>query len=343
MVACELLLFLNLVSLGIYVVYTDIRLGVVKNVSLLYSLFAGIIVNIFYYYFFARAFLGLFLINLLVIIITSVLLYAKHFWGGGDSKLLICLTLLIPGRLYDVNENVPGLICLIIVFLIAYLYVIIDSLYELITKEHFTKGQRIRLQDLSGILRDYLVTYFVMRLIFILGLMLVPEFCRDNTILVMFVNIMIIWWLAEHDLQKNKLFVSIVGILTITSFFFEQGRDFRNLIGVVKSSLIILIFLMLRYFVSGYNYKEIKTSEVKRGMILSTATVLLFGQSRIKGLPLSTTEDMGDRITEAQAEAIHRWGKSKNGKETVVIVKKIPFAIFLVLGTFLYIILRIAL
>ena len=55
------------------------------------------------------------------------------------------------------------------------------------------------------------------------------------------------------------------------------------------------------------------------------------------------TEDMRDRITEAQAQAVQRWGKSKSGSDTIVIVKKIPFAIFLVVGTFIYVLIRVVL
>ena len=60
MVACEVLLLINLLALGIYVIYTDIKMGVVKNTALLYSLAAGIIVNTVYYGWFARPFFGLF-------------------------------------------------------------------------------------------------------------------------------------------------------------------------------------------------------------------------------------------------------------------------------------------
>ena len=87
--------------------------------------------------------------------------------------------------------------------------------------------------------------------------------------------------------------------------------------------------------------EEIQTSEVKKGMVLSYATVVGFMPSRVKGLPQTTSEDMSSRITEEEAEAVRRWEKSKYGKNSIIIVRKIPFAIFIVCGTISYIVMRI--
>ena len=105
--------------------------------------------------------------------------------------------------------------------------------------------------------------------------------------------------------------------------------------------VIVLLAIFLRYLVSGYNYEEIQTSEVKKGMVLSYATVVGFMPSRVKGLPQTTSEDMSSRITEEEAEAVRRWEKSKYGKNSIIIVRKIPFAIFIVCGTISYIVMRI--
>ena len=69
---------------------------------------------------------------------------------------------------------------------------------------------------------------------------------------------------------------------------------------------------------------------------MAYSTVLQFSRSRVKGLPIITTEDMSSRITAEQADSIKRWGKSKNGKESIVILRKIPFAAFISLGYIIY-------
>ena len=68
--------------------------------------------------------------------------------------------------------------------------------------------------------------------------------------------------------------------------------------------------------------------------------IMQFTRSRVKGLPEETSEDMKSGITEEQAEAIRRWKDSKYGKETIIIVRKIPFAIFIFLGTVVFLTVR---
>lgn len=61
----------------------------------------------------------------------------------------------------------------------------------------------------------------------------------------------------------------------------------------------------------------------------------------MKGLPKQGGEDMRYRITEDEMNAIKRWESSKYGEDTIIIVRKIPFAIFIVAGILLLFIIRI--
>ena len=93
--------------------------------------------------------------------------------------------------------------------------------------------------------------------------------------------------------------------------------------------LIVLAAMLLRLLISEYNYEEINTSNVKKGMILSMSDTMLFVNSKIKGLPTLSTEDLRSRLTDEEANSVVKWGKSKYGKKTVKIVRKTPFAIFI--------------
>ena len=90
-----------------------------------------------------------------------------------------------------------------------------------------------------------------------------------------------------------------------------------------------------------YNYKTIPTSEVRKGNILSAATVMSFKPSRVQGLPTGMTEDLRSRITAEEAESIHRWKNSSLGKPFVVIVRKIPFATFISIGTIIFLLIEV--
>ena len=72
-------------------------------------------------------------------------------------------------------------------------------------------------------------------------------------------------------------------------------------------------------------------------MILSAGTVLSFRVSSVKGLPKNAQESMKAKLTEEEAQAVRRWEKSKYGQPTVVIVRKLPFAILISVGFWLFV------
>ena len=96
--------------------------------------------------------------------------------------------------------------------------------------------------------------------------------------------------------------------------------------------LLVPAILLLQSWSAQYNYERIPTGSVQTGQILSAGTVLQFLPSRIQNLPRNTAEDMSARLSAAEAEAVRRWGNSKQGKADVVIVRKIPFAPLIALG-----------
>lgn len=82
----------------------------------------------------------------------------------------------------------------------------------------------------------------------------------------------------------------------------------------------------------------IPTSTVKSGMILSIISVQMMSVSRVKGLPHFSDETTNSRLSEEEAGAIRRWGKSKTGKDYIMIVRYIPFAIFMLIGIVSYLV-----
>ena len=135
----------------------------------------------------------------------------------------------------------------------------------------------------------------------------------------------------------RKWYVLLTAVM-VNIVLYQKGGTIKDNIRIYA---ILLVVLLLRYLVSGYNYAEIETNQVKAGMILSVATVLEFQKSRVKGLPVATNEDMSTRLSEEEADAIRRWEQSKYGKEKIVIVRKIPFAIFITSGSVIFLLIRL--
>ena len=157
----------------------------------------------------------------------------------------------------------------------------------------------------------------------------------ENIILFTTGNIFAVILINKIQFLRSKICILIITLIDLYVIVFQHGVRFQLI-----SLLILLIIYLLRHFMNEYNYEEIPTEAVKKGMVLSYMVIMLFTRSRVKGLPEETSEDMKSRITEEQAEAIRRWKDSKYGKETIIIVRKIPFAIFIFLGTVVFLTVR---
>ena len=72
-------------------------------------------------------------------------------------------------------------------------------------------------------------------------------------------------------------------------------------------------------------------------------SILGFVGSRVQGLPTISTEDLKSRLTKDEVESINRWSKTPKGNASIVIVRKIPFALFIGIGTVIFIVLEMAL
>ena len=158
---------------------------------------------------------------------------------------------------------------------------------------------------------------------------------QNNLILALAVNFFVVLTLSQI---RNKLSDTILLIVTIVGWVAIAALTATNQVHISttfdwKAWLFVLGIM--------YNYQEIPTAEVRAGQILSAATVMLFQTSRVRGLPGGMTEDLRSRITSEEAESVHRWEKSVGGKPHVIIVRKIPFAIFIGVGTLAFLIIEV--
>ncbi|MBQ4529615.1 MAG: hypothetical protein IJA36_03230 [Lachnospiraceae bacterium] len=338
MLLCEAALMTIIVILGIYVTYTDIKQGIIQNKALAIAAIGGAIINSIYFPLFGSEFLVIYLCNFLVMIVFAIALYSFHFWAAGDSKLLICVNLLFPARLYDndVFSFAPGLNAIIFVFLIAYGYIIIDSVVLFIKREKFYAEKNNGWDGIINFAKGYLISFLYLRGLSEILKFITGDIYYENQLLFSFMNIFVA--IVIHSKKVFRRWYLLIGILGV-NLFFVRSITFDTF--ELYAYGILLVALVLRYLLNGYNYKEIATDTVKRGMVLSYATVTMFIPSRIKGLPKTTSEDMRSRLKEEEVDAIKRWRNSKYGRETITIVRKIPFAIFIVAGEILYFFIRI--
>ena len=343
MIYCEALLISILVFTLISAAYSDMKNGLIENKKIILSSSLCVVINVIYYSAFASDYLVLFIVNLLSMSLVAVILYAYHIWAAGDSKLLISVLLAIPGRFYFINYKgiLPGFILLILIFGFAFIYVAGESVYLWIRNKDW-KNRTVRILNVDW--KNYLCTILsCMTLVFAfngIAMYAFAEFFIENDILLLMITFILILTIMNYHWLRG-IFVVIIGSITCALLIAFQiiplafgALDYRPYI-------LLVGILAIRLIAGKYNYREIPTDQVKRGTILSFGTIAGFIGSRVNGLPVATTEDLRSRLTEEEAESVVRWKDSKFGKDTVVIVRKIPFAIYIALGAVVFLILEV--
>ena len=142
------------------------------------------------------------------------------------------------------------------------------------------------------------------------------------------------------DLRK-KISIKIVGISSIFMFFvtvlmFSLRRyelSFGK--GSLLALIVMVITVIIRMLSEKYNYKEVSIEELSSNMILSMATSLRLNMVYSFDEPLPLTEKRQARLTPEQVAKIKNTVK-RDDCSTIVIVRKIPFAIFIFVGTLIF-------
>lgn len=334
MILVEGVLITLLIYTCIYVTITDLKKGLIQNKVITLTAILGLIANIVYYTIFAKAFVIAFILNIIVMMAISIAFYALHIWAAGDSKLLMLTVFLIPTRLYYQGNNVTAtVVIMIIIFSIAYLYIIGESIYLGIKEKNFFKMSIVK-NDIKLMVKQYIKCTCLVTFFGFIVRMIAPDFYAKNIELMMILNMILILLSYNFKLFDKIIPLICLVLATVASYIFTSGTDFSFNLNIYP---LVLLVLLLRLCVEKYNYQTIPTNKVEKGMVLAYSTIVYFIPSTIKGLPKEkSTEDIRSRITEEEAENIKRWENSKYGQPEIIIVRKIPFAIFISLGTVIY-------
>lgn len=337
MAIIESLLILIALVVCFYACKTDLQHGIIKNKLLFSALIPIIILDVIYYGLFVRDTFVEFILNVFVISLFTILFYAIHVWGAGDSKMAIILALATPARLYHYfnNEATPLLAFLIYTFSFGYIYLLIHSITCLLKKRTSFKSNDDKPHVLRFI-KDYLIGLVYITFLANLFNRFIPEFFYDNQLLFLFINIFWIMLVFSSPVFQNKWLIAVVAVCTvILSISIGQLLFNKDL----RVYVIILVLYLLRELISLYNYESIDYKALKPGMILSATSVAMMLPSNIQGLPSNFSEDLSARINADEIIAVNKWFAKHRTFTTVIIVTKIPFALFISIGYVFYMIL----
>ena len=345
MYALEICMLLIVVYAGINATITDLRNSIILNKLIVRMLGVSGVLSAVYYIFFAKDLIPLYIINLLCTLVFALFFYGYNLWAAGDSKLLILIMVSLPARVYYENPfgPFPGFFVILLTFAVAFTCIVMDSIHQGIKERNLFQWS-IQMPRLRNVAVSYLFMVGSMTLINIVLINLFGYFLSTSGFLVTALDFLIVLSLVQIRMKIENKILSIATAIMWILIILIQGGGTLNLI---KSRLdphawiVVLIVMLLRMLSEKYNYQKIEVDELKPRMILSAHTVMMLQISRVKGLPTCMTEDLRARLDEPQIEAIKRWKKTKNGKDFVVIVKKIPFAIYISLGTLLFLLIEV--
>ncbi|MDO5292356.1 MAG: hypothetical protein Q4F05_06355 [bacterium] len=319
---------------------TDILHGKVFNKVLSFFLLISGVLVVSYYIQNSELFVQ-YIINLAIVIFIGYVFFVQKIWGAGDSKLWIVITIIFPYARYSKLEYelFPSMRIFVYIFLIAYVYVLLETLVKFILNPNKLK---IKKKD-GDILKDkniieILLNSFIVYIFYNICAHIFSLYYMYNRIFFMIIGLILASYIATISLKKKKIISFVCLCLHISILYSYSNTTIINIRQLLFSIIIVFSSILIRSVAGVFNYKEVCTSSVKKGMILSYGMILMFNKSRVKGLPTYTDETTKSRISDEEAEAIRRWEKSKYGESKVIIVEHLPFAIFFLLGLIFYII-----
>ena len=327
---CYLLIFC------IVAAFTDWKRGKIYNKWISFGLGPGLVLVMIYYIQHNEC-IALYLINFVAAIAIAVLFYALKLWGAGDSKLWIFLNFMFPAGWYIMTDYMlfPSMLIFMIIFIEAYVYLLIESLWNCFLKRN--KGIQFRKMKVNiEQIWNLIFSIAFLSALYTLGACILKEYYEDNRIFFALMGILLANQLTALQFRGKKC--TTVVLMSGYIIYMVLNREYMDMQWFGITVLLVVVTHFSLKFAEKYNYAWVRTADVKEGMIMSYFAVQQFCSSRVKDLPLETDETTKSRITQRQADAIHRWEKSKYGKEYVMVVRYIPFAIFILIGLVTYLI-----
>lgn len=335
MIYLESLLLTGMLICGLMTTWKDFQSGIIPNRILLCGFIFGVIIHVCLLIFSSAAYYPTWFLNMIIADALAFILYYAKMWAAGDAKLFMLLFFLVPPRLLDYGELTYCIVPYICIFVPALLWICGDSIIRGLRHEKMKK-KHISLRQLGS---NAIIILVETTSIYSLALLISDQFVLENGLFMS--GLLMLYAFLCSSFPFTKKWPIIVGHVVILLISWIVGRytfsfpDWKNM-------LFLLGVFGFQYLVSMHNYQCIDTESIQRGMVLSADTVLSFMTSKVQGLPFDFSEELTAKITDDQAKAVRRWGKTPNGNKEVWIVRKIPFAVMIFLGFIIWMTIRIA-
>lgn len=330
MVIVDCALLLCGFALCIFTAHSDATRGIVENRLMLVGFTAAVILDACAYILIAP-WLGItFLTNAVIAIVVSIFLYMANVWAGGDCKLFVVLSLLLPAADYlMIGECLLGSIpILMVAFILGYVQIVWMGLRATVKQ-----GTYFLATDVFGaflhVLRYWLTCLLLMNLLRFFCLLIAPTlFIQFPFITGLFSVIASVCVLTIEVLRSSRCLLAGFILLLL----FGTVCHATPILASPASVVIILAMGASKVIASRACYIQVPCSEIKKGDILSTASSIMLSVKLPKLDLRISKEGPFDRLDEIRAEGLRTWGVGKGRGVVVDIVRKVPFALFMDTG-----------
>jgi hypothetical protein len=246
--------------------------------------------------------------------------------------MLLVIAIGFPARLYGYlnSEYFPLVNLFAIIFSIGFLFVLIDSIILSIKKTKVVNSRGK--MTIWAFIGDYIISIIYIITISRLISLIMPDFFVENPIIAAFFSFFLVYCIQSFKLFKQKWMIAIVAICYIALLIIYKPHY-----GILQvySYAVSLAVIVIRQQIEKYNYSIIEPEQLTAGMVLSAGTVLQFSGSKIQNLPGNPSESLKNRLCDLEVAAVVRWSV-KNQEIPIVIIRKIPFAIFILIGMLVF-------
>ena len=396
------ILFLPIVFfIGLITSYEDIKHGKVKNKWILLGLIWGLAIIFFFvvWYFIASpitrfyyfdimnlpddspapvftvslAYLGRIIINAVLALVLSFLMWRSNAWAAGDAKLFFVYSLLIPLKYYwkSYLPYFPSFVLLINIFIPIFLYLLARSCFYYFKFIYFrlTKPTKVNLADkkddlkiksdkkkkLWKTVKSMTVMLFAFISIFLFfGLFQQPikEYASiDISSWQMFIFAGLIIFsgplskVFSHPLAP-KIIIAVLILILGYGFISSPQSAGQILYQTVKLMIIFMAVLtlfrkLIDFYILKTSIEKIKINDLKSRMSLTEEILNILKKDK-KYYDKYIGSIYPDGLTVRQAKAIKKWfQRSKEHKtETVSIYKPFPFVVWMFVGVIITLLLK---
>lgn len=329
--------FIIFLMLSVLSIYYDYRENRIPNKMIIPFLALAVLLKTIHLVNDSRQYLGLFLFCIMEAIVISFCFYKLKIWAGGDTKLFILMSILVPSVVYKNGRQESIIAIVIIIYSLSFIYIILESIYLNFKQEEVVSKKNNNKQNYLGLFLGWLFIFSVIGLIQNCFILFLYDIYYRFYILIMLFKVIIVLVIGKYYSRVSPIIKSFIILLYFVSICMCFNNNILLSFDIRNITLVTIIFL-IRLWAGRYNYQKINVKDLKKGMILSAGTVVGFINSNIEGLPENISEDMSARLSDEEIDSILKWSDSKYGIKEIIIVRRIPFAIFISIGFAVYII-----